>query len=103
MDPGFVLREAENIQKHPCLISPTFFGFGHSRDKKVLFYMPLLGILAWQKLEDVHRELAAFMTKFETLTTGLSSLSAMSLSAPDWCWTWVALTHQVPGYGLGSL
>ena len=37
MDPRFVLRKAENVQKHLCLIFPIVFGFGHSCDVKMCY------------------------------------------------------------------
>ena len=32
MDPGIILRGAENVQKHPLLVFPTPFWVGHSLD-----------------------------------------------------------------------
>jgi hypothetical protein len=44
MEPRFILRRAENIQKHSCLIFPTVFGFGHSHDlKKCYITCPFWG------------------------------------------------------------
>jgi hypothetical protein len=59
--------------------------------------MPLLGILAWQKLEDEHHELTAFMS------TGLS-LSALTvvldMGSPNppgpWVWVRVSMVITLP-------
>ena len=37
IDPGIVLRGAENVQKHPLLGFPTLFGVGHSLDPKMYY------------------------------------------------------------------
>ena len=37
MNLRFILRKAENVQKHPCLIFPIGFGFGHSYNIKMCY------------------------------------------------------------------